>query len=1068
MSVKKSIMIIIILMIISQPFMVQSLSIDENVAISNPFASANGLPNVNFNDQLLTIQGAGGEDPLLSNIVPDSGFEHLGINGGPSNFYFYGDGYVNINSSYQDDVYSGSYASLISSKGTSQFSQDALNNRGLSTYLETVYLDQNITCSFNFKNKANPDISNGGKAFAFFRIYNGSNYWIYYYLSASGSLPENSTSTAYYDLREDIGTWYQFNRSVTNDFLAVFNGTGTNAYAMQIYFSTFSNTNPTGFTELLIDNVKITNETDYQYASSNWDFEYGNSMFWQNRKQGPSSALLTTEEFTDGNSGLNLTAAAYYDSSYCDVYCEQSCVVNWADPYKAYYAENPGELVVDFDWKYSDVTKGGDSQYAQFYIAGYNSTTYFMLYWYLGRDYDLFDATNTTGTDVYSYFKADNFGTRDEWCHFNVDIYEALRSVNVSHIPIAYYGFHVNAGNYRNATTNLFVDEFHFTTYPAGDPSFEYTTGWSTSNPLPSWSIWGDNTYVNITSDAHTGNYAANITSHSGYGQNVAYRQCYLPVTDNLYTDFWWKINTLTNTPSSNARIYLMFNSSYTISYILGASDSYIPANGTYQKYIYIDDFNQTGVWKNLVRNVHYDANEVIFESNWVITEIWLSCFSAAGKVSTIFDDIHFVKDNTPPQIQNVGLQNTPTYLDDAIIQADVTDGFGIQSVQIYYQNDTLWYTLDATNVFDTLFVGIIPTSEYGISYKYYINATDIYGNINIDDNSGVYYSFVVADLVDPYIEITSPSHLDTLTGIVPISVIVNDDGSDINHVDFYIDSELIGTASTTPYQIAWNTRTVINEMHQINCTVYDNAGNVNSTLRYVNTDNDFAAPLIDDRTQSPTAPEYYQPVIIQVSVTDDNTVNLVNLYHKINDADWEVVEMAHTSGSIYSYTIIAQDWNTEVFYYFTATDEFDQLSSLGSELTPYYYVVGDTVDPQLDVTGPIDTTIKGEIDFLITCADLGSGLKFFQFLVGESTIYNETYSPTTLRWNTRTVKDGNYQLTFRAIDNAGNIRDVTFNYTIDNPPVALIASLTSIGTIGLIGGGVAIYYFVIRKRRIA
>jgi hypothetical protein len=76
-----------------------------------------------------------------------------------------------------------------------------------------------------------------------------------------------------------------------------------------------------------------------------------------------------------------------------------------------------------------------------------------------------------------------------------------------------------------------------------------------------------------------------------------------------------------------------------------------------------------------------------------------------------------------------------------------------------------------------------------------------------------------------PTVSITDPLDGSELTGSVMISADATDDVG-ISEVDFYVDSNLVGSDNTTPYEILWDTLTVSDGTHTISAVATDTSGN--------------------------------------------------------------------------------------------------------------------------------------------------------------------------------------------------------------------------------------------------
>ncbi len=63
--------------------------------------------------------------------------------------------------------------------------------------------------------------------------------------------------------------------------------------------------------------------------------------------------------------------------------------------------------------------------------------------------------------------------------------------------------------------------------------------------------------------------------------------------------------------------------------------------------------------------------------------------------------------------------------------------------------------------------------------------------------------------------------------GIIPLNVTATDASSGVSRVEWYYDSTLIGSDSSSPYGINWDTTNVADGTYNITARIYDVAGNV-------------------------------------------------------------------------------------------------------------------------------------------------------------------------------------------------------------------------------------------------
>jgi subtilisin family serine protease len=93
-------------------------------------------------------------------------------------------------------------------------------------------------------------------------------------------------------------------------------------------------------------------------------------------------------------------------------------------------------------------------------------------------------------------------------------------------------------------------------------------------------------------------------------------------------------------------------------------------------------------------------------------------------------------------------------------------------------------------------------------------------------------------DTTPPTTSITAPTSGSTVSGTTTISANASDNVG-VTRVDFFVGSTLIGSDTTSPYSISWNTTNVANGTHSLTTRAYDAAGNVgNSSSVSVNVSN--------------------------------------------------------------------------------------------------------------------------------------------------------------------------------------------------------------------------------------
>ena len=102
----------------------------------------------------------------------------------------------------------------------------------------------------------------------------------------------------------------------------------------------------------------------------------------------------------------------------------------------------------------------------------------------------------------------------------------------------------------------------------------------------------------------------------------------------------------------------------------------------------------------------------------------------------------------------------------------------------------------------------------------------------------------VTVDNTVPVTAVSEPVHNASVRGTIVVSGTASDNVG-VERVEFYAGGTLLGTATTAPYSVTWDTATVANGGVNLTTKAYDLAGNVtvSTALRTVTVDN--AAPTV-------------------------------------------------------------------------------------------------------------------------------------------------------------------------------------------------------------------------------
>lgn len=179
--------------------------------------------------------------------------------------------------------------------------------------------------------------------------------------------------------------------------------------------------------------------------------------------------------------------------------------------------------------------------------------------------------------------------------------------------------------------------------------------------------------------------------------------------------------------------------------------------------------------------------------------------------------------DTTPPTstIACGGSTCLPTwYREPVMISLSATDDVGVAQIR---------YTTD----------GSVPTATYGSLYTAPVSvATTTTITFRAFDGAGnaepAQSQLVLVDTVAPTVAITSPASGATIKGNVKIVAAATDAGSGVARITFYVDGQLLGAVTSTPYQIPWNTKKYAKGSHTLTAVAEDMAGNTTASSSVV------------------------------------------------------------------------------------------------------------------------------------------------------------------------------------------------------------------------------------------
>ena len=157
-------------------------------------------------------------------------------------------------------------------------------------------------------------------------------------------------------------------------------------------------------------------------------------------------------------------------------------------------------------------------------------------------------------------------------------------------------------------------------------------------------------------------------------------------------------------------------------------------------------------------------------------------------------------------------------------ITADATDNVAVTKVE-FYAGTTLIGSSTSKPYSIAWNTGIVANGMVALTTK----ASDAAGNVGVSAAVTVNVNNMGTDTTPPTTSVTAPTAGSTVSGTTTVSANAMDNVA-VSKVDFYAGTTLIGSDTSAPYSIAWNTTTVSNGSYVITTKASDAKGNVGTS----------------------------------------------------------------------------------------------------------------------------------------------------------------------------------------------------------------------------------------------
>jgi hypothetical protein len=347
----------------------------------------------------------------------------------------------------------------------------------------------------------------------------------------------------------------------------------------------------------------------------------------------------------------------------------------------------------------------------------------------------------------------------------------------------------------------------------------------------------------------------------------------------------------------------------------------------------------------------------------------------------------------------------------------DVTDRTDVVSSGTITTIDPTAVRIGSNEPFGDYLNGSVDEMRY---YRRLLSASEIQSDMNTNS---------ILDVTAPTVTITAPA-AGNVSGIVTITANAADNVG-VTGVQFLLNGSNLGTEDVVaPFSTSWNTTALTNGTYTLTARARDAAGNTTTSSNVVVTvtNADTQAPAVN--LTAPAAGTISE--IVTVSATASDNVGVAGVQFLFNGINLGAEDISAP------YSI---SWNTRTGPNGTYTLTARARDAAGNTVTSSSVVVTvtntDTQAPVVSLSSPVAGTVAGIINVTATASD-NVGVVAVEFLFNGSLGGEDNSSPYTISWNTATSADGNYILTARARDAAGNI-------TTSSPVMVTVANNTDI-----------------------
>jgi len=414
-----------------------------------------------------------------------------------------------------------------------------------------------------------------------------------------------------------------------------------------------------------------------------------------------------------------------------------------------------------------------------------------------------------------------------------------------------------------------------------------------------------------------------------------------------------------------------------------------------------------------------WDTSTVTTGSHVLLARAW----DAAGNESTDSVTVN-VADQTAPEIALYNPRPDSTANNDLIYLTAVTsDDVGVVMVEYMFDGEVMATSSSPPSFIRSIIDGSVGPGEHVVTGR----AWDEAGNSTVSDP----VLLTVVDVVPPEVTLTWPSpDVESVSGPVVLTAEAWDPAT-VVRVDFLCSSELLGSDTTEPYSLAWDSTGQPARICRFAAQAVDGVGNVGLSDAVTKIVLDIVPPDVAIAQPSDGA-TVENAVVIEVSASDNDRVSTVELR-----VDGE--HLGSETSPPFTF-----DWETRLVALgsheikITALDPSGNTSEATSEIT-----LADTTPPAVTFTSHQDgDSVEGTVLLAVDVIEYRRTMRVSIF-VDDFKLCEHQTAPYACSLPTSSFSLGSHDITAKAVDQEGNegVAAIQLILTDTTPPEVTLTS---------------------------